>query len=248
MRLPIILIVDDDAQVLRAIQRDVKNKYRDDYRVVATDSANEALELIKDLKLKNETVALFISDQRMPEMEGIEFLTLAKPIFPEAKLVLLTAYSDIDAAINAINTVKLNYYLLKPWNPPEEKLYPVIDDLLDDWQASYKPDHEGIRVIGHQWSPKSHKLKEFLSGNLVPYLWMDVEENEDANKYMLSANIDKSTLPLVVLKDGTALVDPTIDELASKVGLHQKAANKVYDVVIIGAGPSGLAASVYGAS
>lgn len=248
MKLPFIIIVDDDPQVLRAIQRDVKNKYREDYRVAVSDSANEALDLIKDLKLKNETVALFISDQRMPEMEGIEFLTAAKQIFSEAKLVLLTAYSDIDAAINAINTVKLNYYLLKPWNPPEEKLYPVIDDLLDEWQGSYRPDHEGIRVIGYQWSPKSHRIKEFLSGNLVPYLWMNVDENPEAEKYLVSANVDKSKLPLVILKDGNALVDPQIDELAVKVGLHQKAMNKVYDVVIIGAGPSGLAASVYGAS
>jgi len=248
MKLPFIVIVDDDAQVLRAILRDVKSKYREDYRIAATDSANEALDLIKDLKLKNETVALFISDQRMPEMEGIEFLTQAKQIFPEAKLVLLTAYSDIDAAINAINTVRLNYYLLKPWSPPEEKLYPAIDELLDDWQAQYVPDHEGIRVVGHQWSPKSHRLKEFLSGNLVPYLWMDVEANADAKQYLTSANIDASALPLVVLKDGTALVDPTVENLASKVGLKQKAANKMYDVVIVGAGPSGLAASVYGAS
>lgn len=248
MKLPFIVIIDDDPQVLRAIQRDVKNKYRDDYRVVVTDSANEALELIKDFKLKNETVALFISDQRMPEMEGIEFLGQAKQIFPNGKMVLLTAYSDIDAAISAINTIKLDYYLLKPWNPPEEKLYPVIDELLDDWQASYRPDHEGIRVIGYQWSPKSHRLKEFLSGNLVPYLWMDIDEHPDAEKFLLSANVDKSKLPLVILKDGNALVDPTLDELAGKVGLHQKASNKMYDVVIVGAGPSGLAASVYGAS
>ena len=148
MKLPFIIIVDDDLQVLRAIQRDIRNKYRDEYRITATDSANEAIELIKELKLKNETVAFFISDQRMPEMEGIEFLEKAKEIYPEAKLVLLTAYSDIEAAIKAINDVKLDYYLLKPWNPPEEKLYPVINDLLDEWQAFYKPDHEGISIIG----------------------------------------------------------------------------------------------------
>src|SRR4030095_9972775 len=147
MKLPFILIVDDDMQVLRAIQRDIRNKYRDDYRISATDSATEALELIKELKLKNETVALFISDQRMPEMEGVEFLENAKEIYPEAKLVLLTAYSDIEAAIRAINNVRLDYYLLKPWNPPEEKLYPVVNDMLDEWQALYKPDHEGIRII-----------------------------------------------------------------------------------------------------
>jgi thioredoxin reductase (NADPH) len=159
--------------VLRAIQRDVRNHYRDDYRIAATESAIEALDLIKELKLKNETVALFISDQRMPEMDGITFLKKQKKFFPDAKQVLLTAYSDIEAAIRAINNVKLDYYLLKPWNPPEEKLYPIIDDLLEEWQASHKPDHEGIRVIGFQWSPKSHRLKEFLSGNWFPiYGWM----------------------------------------------------------------------------
>ena len=163
--------MDDDEQVLRAIQRDIRNKYHTDYRIAATDSATEALELIKELKLKNETVALFISDQRMPEMEGVVFLEKTKEIYPDAKLVLLTAYSDIEVAIKAINDIKLNYYLLKPWNPPEEKLYPVVDDLLEEWQAQYKPDHEGIRIIGFQWSPKSHQLKEFLSGNLIPYLW-----------------------------------------------------------------------------
>src|SRR5438046_4395187 len=179
MKLPYIIIVDDDVQVLRAIQRDIRNQYREEYKIAATESANEALELIKELKLKNEAVALFISDQRMPEMEGIEFLEKANEIFPEAKKVLLTAYSDIEAAIKAINAVKLDYYLLKPWNPPQEKLYPVLNDLLNEWQALYKPVIEGIRIIGFQWSPKSHRLKEFLSGNLVPFLWMDVENHTE---------------------------------------------------------------------
>src|SRR6185295_6036350 len=203
MKLPYIIIVDDDVQVLRAIQRDIRNQYREEYRVAATESANEALDVIKELKLKNESVALFISDQRMPEMEGVAFLEKAKEIFPDAKLVLLTAYSDIEAAIRAINNVRLDYYLLKPWNPPEEKLYPVINDLLNEWQSIYKPDHEGIRIIGFQWSPKSHQLKEFLSGNLIPFLWMDIETNEEAEKFLVSANGSRSQLPLVVLKDGT---------------------------------------------
>src|SRR5437762_13002339 len=184
MKLPYILIVDDDAQVLGAIQRDMRNQYRDDYRIVSTESALEALELIKELKLKNEAVALFISDQKMPEMQGVEFLEKAREIYPEAKQVLLTAYSVIDAAVRAINTVMLDYYLLKPWSPPDEKLYPVVNDLLEEWHAHYKPDHEGIRIIGFQWSPKSHKLKEFLSGNLIPFLWMDAENNSDAEKYI----------------------------------------------------------------
>ncbi len=246
MKLPYIIIIDDDIQVLRAIQRDIRNQYRDDYKIAATESAIEALEVIKELKLKNEVVALFITDQRMPEMEGVAFLEKANEIFPAAKKVLLTAYSDIEAAIKAINTIKLDYYLLKPWHPPEEKLFPVVNDLLDEWQALYKPDHESIRIIGFQWSPKSHKLKEFLSGNLVPYIWIDIEADEEAEKYLVSANVSRSDLPLVILKDGTFIKDPSFPELAEKVGLQQKASKEMYDVLIIGAGPAGLAASVYG--
>src|SRR5258706_12700197 len=246
MKLPYIIIVDDDTQVLRAIQRDIRNKYRDDYKCAATESATEALELIKELKLKNEEVALFISDQRMPEMEGIQFLEKANEIFPAEKKVLLTAYSDIDAAIKAINDVKLDYYLLKPWHPPEEKLFPVVNDLLDEWQALYKPNREATRIIGFQWSPKSHRLKEFLSGNLVPYIWMDIENDEEAEKYLLSANVSKSDLPLVILKDGSFMNNPSLPEVAERVGLKQRASKEMYDVLIIGAGPAGLAASVYG--
>ncbi|HEX7357006.1 MAG TPA: FAD-dependent oxidoreductase [Ignavibacteriaceae bacterium] len=246
MKLPFIIIVDDDEHVLRAIQRDVRSNYQREYRISATDSANEALELIKELKLKNETVALFISDQRMPEMEGVIFLEKARELYPESKLVLLTAYSDIEVAIKAINDIKLNYYLLKPWSPPEEKLYPVLDDLLDDWQAQYKPDHEGIKIIGFQWSPKSHSLKEFLSGNLIPYIWMDVENSTEADKYLLSSNINRENLPLVILKDGSFLIDPTLPQLAQSIGLQQTPTQKMYDVLIIGGGPAGLAASVYG--
>lgn len=246
MKLPYIIIVDDDLQVLHAIQRDIRNEYRESYKVAATDSASEALELIKELKLKNEAVALFISDQRMPEMEGVTFLEKANEIFPDTKKILLTAYSDIEAAIKAINKVKLDYYLLKPWHPPEEKLFPVVNDLLDDWHAFYKPDHEAIRIIGFQWSPKSHALKEFLSGNLIPYLWMDIENNEDAEKYLISASASKENLPLIILKDGSILSDPSLPDLASKLGMQQKPAKEIYDVLIIGAGPAGLAASVYG--
>lgn len=246
MRLPYIIVIDDDAQVLGAIQRDIRNQYRNEYKIAATESPVEALELIKELKLRNEVVALFVSDQRMPEMEGVTFLEKANEIYPLSRKVLLTAYSDIDAAIKAINNVRLDYYLLKPWHPPEEKLFPVINDLLDEWQALYKPDHEATRIIGFQWSPKSHHLKEFLSGNLVPYLWMDIESDADAEKYLISANASKSDLPLVVLKDGSFLTDPSLTELAERVGLQQKASKEMYDVLIIGAGPSGLAASLYG--
>lgn len=246
MKLPYIILVDDDKQVLRAIQRDIRNEYREEYKIAATESAAEALELIKELKLKNETAALFISDQKMPEMEGIAFLEKANEIFPDAKKILLTAYSDIEAAIKAINKVKLDYYLLKPWHPPEEKLFPVVNDLLDDWHALYKPDFEAIRIIGFQWSPKSHRIKEFLSGNLIPYLWMDIETNAEAEKYLTSADATKTDLPLIVLKDGTFMKDPSLPDLASRIGLQQKATKEMYDVLIIGAGPAGLAASVYG--
>jgi len=246
MKLPYIILIDDDTQVLRAIQRDIRNQYRDEYKIAATESAVEALDMIKELKLKNEVVALFISDQRMPQMEGIAFLESANEIFPDAKKVLLTAYSDIEAAIKAINQVKLDYYLQKPWHPAEEKLFPVVNDLLDEWQALYKPDREAIRIIGFQWSPKSHRLKEFLSGNLVPYTWMDIENNADAEKYLLSANVSRSDLPLVILKDGSFINDPLLPVLAERVGLQQKASKEMYDVLIIGAGPAGLAASIYG--
>jgi thioredoxin reductase (NADPH) len=248
MKLPFIIIVDDDEQVLRAIQRDIRNRYHNEYRVIAAESGQEALELIKELKLKNETVALFISDQRMPEMEGIDFMEQAKEIFPDAKSILLTAYSDTEVAIRAINSLKLNYYLLKPWNPPEEKLFPVIDDLLEDWQAQYNPDHEGIRIVGFQWSPKSHILKEFLSGNLIPYIWIDVETHPDSEKYLISTGATLNNLPLVILKDGNWMIDPSLPELAANIGLRHTASHKMYDVLIVGGGTAGLAASVYGSS
>ncbi|MEO8447136.1 MAG: FAD-dependent oxidoreductase [bacterium] len=246
MKLPYIILVDDDIQVLRAIQRDIRNEYREEYKIAATESASEALELIKELKLKNEAVAVFISDQKMPEMEGITFLEKANEIYPDAKKILLTAYSDIEAAIKAINKVKLDYYLLKPWHPPEEKLFPVVNDLLDDWHALYKPDHEATRIIGFQWSPKSHRMKEFLSGNLIPYIWMNIESDPEAEKYLTSTAFSKSDLPVIILKDGTYMSDPSLPELAARLGLKQKAAKEMYDVLIIGAGPAGLAASVYG--
>ena len=246
MKLPFIIIIDDDIQVLRAIQRDVRNKFRDEYKVLATDSAAEALDTVKELKIKNETVALFISDQRMPEMEGTAFMGKAKEFFPEAKKVLLTAYSDIDAAIKAINNLRLDYYLLKPWNPPEEKLYPVLNDLLDDWQNSFIPEFEGMKIIGYQWSPVSHKIKDFLTGNLIPYKWLDVELSKDAEELLNIHKIEKNELPAVLFEDGTILKSPAETEIAKKIGLKSIASEEFYDVVIIGAGPAGLAAAVYG--
>ncbi len=246
MKLPFIIIIDDDIQVLRAIKRDVLNKFREEYKVLATESANEALDAVHELKLKNETVALFLSDQRMSEMEGTVFLEKALTIFPDAKKVLLTAYSDIEAAIKAINTLRLDYYLLKPWNPPDEKLYPVLTDLLDDWQSSFIPDLGGIKIIGYQWSPLSHRVKDFLTGNLIPYKWLDVELNKEAGELIYMHKIEPGELPAVLFENGDLLKCPSVSDLAGKIGLKSTAAEELYDVVIIGAGPAGLAAAVYG--
>ena len=248
MKLPFIVIIDDDIQVLGAIKRDVKNKFNEDFRVLAADSGLEALEAIKELKSKNETVALFISDQRMPQMEGTSFLEKAAEIFPDAKKVLLTAYSDIDAAIKAINTLKLDYYLLKPWNPPEEKLYPVMSELLNDWQNNFIPEFVGIKVIGYQWSPNSHRIKNFLTGNLIPYKWLDLESNTEAGELMNTHILQQDELPAVLFEDGILLKIPSDIEIANKIGLKSIASQELYDVVIIGAGPAGLAAAVYGGS
>src|SRR5690242_17404674 len=244
---PIIFIVDDDAQVLRAITRDLKNKYRQDYRILSTSSAKEILDSLLELKNKGEAVAMFISDQRMPEIEGVDFLTQAMGFYDNAKKVLLTAYSDTDAAIKAINTVKLDYYPTKPWDPPEEKLYPVINDLLDDWQNDFHPDFKGIKLIGYQYSPQSHTIKEFLSGNLIPYQWLDAN-GEDAKQLMELNNIGIKDLPAIFFEDGTSLLNPQIIDVAKRIGLNPEVKNEVYDVAVIGAGPAGLAASVYGAS
>ncbi len=248
MKQPIIFILDDDQQVLRAIQRDVRKEYKNDYRIMSTTSASEALEALSDLKQKGETVALYISDQRMPEMLGVEFLQKAINIFPDSRRVLLTAYSDIDAAIKAINDIRLDYYLMKPWDPPEEKLYPVLSEILDDWQSAYTPDFHGIKVIGYQFSPKSHDIKDFLSGNLIPYQWQDVEANEKAKSFIETERLSSTDLPVVVYEDGSFAKAPTLREVAAKIGMTPTASQKIYDVAIIGAGPAGLAAAVYGGS
>jgi thioredoxin reductase (NADPH) len=247
-QLPIIITVDDDSNVLRAITRDIKTRYRKEYRVLSTDSANEALQTIEDLKKKGETVALFISDQRMPEMLGVEFLEKAIPFFPHAKRVLLTAYSDTDAAIKAINDVQLDYYLMKPWDPPEEKLYPVIDDLLGDWLAHYQPEFKGIKVVGYQFSPKSHQIKDFLAGNLFPYQWLDIQTNPKAADLQDLHGFSNDALPIVIFEDGSFVSYEKNEDVAAPLGLNPKAKSDLYDVVIIGAGPAGLAAGVYGGS
>ena len=248
MGLPIIFSIDDDAQVLRAITRDLKAKYRDTYRVLSTASVKEALESLLDLQNKGEEVAIFVSDQRMPEMQGVDFLQKAKKIFPDAKRVLLTAYSDTDAAIKAINDVQLDYYLMKPWDPPEEKLYPAIDDLLNDWQADYRPDFKGLKVLGYQFSPKSHQIKDFLYGNLIPYSWMDIESSDQGKQICSTNNFETADFPVVIFEDGSLVKNPSVLEIASRIGLNAAVKQQIYDVIIIGAGPAGLAASVYGAS
>jgi thioredoxin reductase (NADPH) len=248
MNQPIIFSIDDDPQVLRAISRDLKNKYRQDFKVMSTTSVKEALEALLELKNKGENVALFVSDQRMPEMEGVDFLEKAMDFFPDAKRVLLTAYSDTDAAIRGINNIQLDYYLTKPWDPPEERLFPILSDLLDEWQSGYRPDFHGIKLIGYQFSPLSHEIKDFLAGNLKPYLWLDVETSETARQLLAVNDIDHKELPVLIFEDGTILRKPTVRQTAEHVGLNPKVKNDTYDVVIIGAGPAGLAAAVYGAS
>ncbi|WOK05486.1 FAD-dependent oxidoreductase [Imperialibacter roseus] len=248
MKKPVIFSVDDDPQVLKAIRRDLRNEFRDDYRIMNTESANEGLEVLLDIKKAGEEVALFISDQRMPEMEGVAFLEKARVIFPEAKRVLLTAYSDTDAAIKAINDVQLDYYLMKPWDPPEEKLFPILNDLLDEWQAGYIPDFDGLRILGYQFSPKTHSLKDFLSGNLFPFQWLDVETNEKAKELIALHALVAKDFPAVVLDNGAVLKGVTAETLAESIGLNPRAKEELYDVVIIGAGPAGLAAGVYGGS
>ncbi|MCO6489045.1 MAG: FAD-dependent oxidoreductase [Phaeodactylibacter sp.] len=247
-RKPIIFSVDDDPQVLRSLKRDLRTEYKNAYRIISTDSAKEALESLVELRKKGEEVALFLSDQRMPEMPGVDFLEKAREVYPEARRILLTAYSDTDAAIKAINDVQLDYYLLKPWDPPGERLYPVINDLLDEWQAGYRPAFRGIRVAGYQYSPKSHALKDFLAGNLLPYQWLDVETSPEAQELLSLHSVDHKNLPAVFFEDGTFLADPPVAELAARVGLQPTAQSDLYDVAIIGAGPAGLAAAVYGGS
>lgn len=247
MNLPIIFSIDDDLQVLRALSRDLKSKYREEYKILSTSSVTEALSSLLKLKNKGEEIALIISDQRMPEMEGVDFLVKAMEIYPKAKRILLTAYSDTEAAIKAINDVKLDYYLTKPWDPPEEKLHTVLDDLLEEWQIDFTPDFKGLKVIGYQFSPKSQDIKEFLAGNLVPYLWLDAG-NEDAKLLINLNQLEAKDLPAVFFEDGSILKVPAIMDIAARIGLNPKVKHEVYDVVIVGAGPAGLAAAVYGAS
>src|SRR5271168_619761 len=245
---PVIFAVDDDSSVLEAVVQDLRRQYGATYRILRAASGQAALDTCKQLLDRGDSVALFLSDQRMPGMTGVEFLEQAQQLYPEAKRALLTAYADTEAAIRAINSAKIHYYLNKPWDPPEEKLYPVLDDLLESWKEGYKPPFEGIRVVGVRWSAMDHAVRDFLSRNRIPYQWLNPETNPDALALLKDKGIDDTKLPVILFGDGTALVQPTSTEMANKVGLRTQAQQEFYDVVVVGAGPAGLAAGVYGAS
>jgi thioredoxin reductase (NADPH) len=238
---PVILTVDDDPEVLGAVERDLRQHYRSDYRILKAGSGREALDAARQLRDRETPVALFLVDQRMPGMSGTELLREVRPLHPEARKVLLTAYADTEAAIAAINEVALHHYLLKPWHPPDQRLYPVLDDLLSDWTAHVRMPYDGIRVVGARWSPASYAMKEFLSRNQVPYQWIDLDQDG-------GETADPAGLPLVILPDGTRLVAPSHREVAERVGIQTRATLPFYDLVIVGGGPAGLAAAVYGAS
>ena len=243
---PVILAVDDDADVLRLIKSDLRRQYGHEYRVLSAGGGQPALDALTQLKERDEPVALLVVDQRMPGMGGVDFLEQAIKLYPDCKRILLTAYADTEAAIKAINTIKTDYYLLKPWDPPEEQLYPVLTDLLEDWKAGYRPAFEGIKVIGNRWSSDSHRVKDFLARNQVPYEWQDIEDSPEACGIYEDADAPK--LPLVVFPDGAKLEAPDTAALAEKVGLKTSAEQPFYDLIIVGGGPAGLAAAVYGAS
>jgi thioredoxin reductase (NADPH) len=248
---PVLLTIDDDSEVLKAVERDLRRQYAENYRVLSANSGPAALALLEKLQQRGEPLALFLVDYRMPQMNGIEFLSRAIPLFPDAKRVLLTAYSDTEAAIRAINEIKLHHYLLKPWDPPEQNLYPVLDDLLGDWQGSYRPPFEGMRVLGTRWSRRAYELREFLARNQVPYQWLDVEaadSDPEVRRALDTLTPEQRHFPTVLLTDGGCLPDPSHAELAGRIGFNTRAGAASYDLIILGGGPAGLAAGVYGAS
>jgi thioredoxin reductase (NADPH) len=245
---PVILVADDDAQVLAAVRRDLRSRYRDKYVIVSAGSGEEALATVKELKARGDALAMIISDQRMPGIHGTEVLTQTREVYPIARRIMLTAYSDIDAAIKAINRAHLDYYLSKPWFPPEECLFPVVDDQLDAWQAEALPEAKGLRLVGHQWSPRSHEIKDFLASNLIPYRWLDVERDADTKVLIDAANVTAKELPALFFEDGSVLRNPEPRQVAERLGRSLSASLNLYDLVIVGAGPSGLGAAVYGAS
>jgi thioredoxin reductase (NADPH) len=251
MAKPILLTVDDDPDVLRAIERDLRSQYGAEYRVISSDSPLTALDLLKQLKVRNDGVALLLADQRMPHMDGVGFLQAARQIYPNSKRALLTAYADTNAAINAINQASIDYFFMKPWDPPTEHLYPQLTDLLDDWAAGYRPAFQGIRVLGTRWSPRSYELRDFLARSHVPYQWIDVETsaNDPETKRLVEAlGPDAGELPIVLFPDGGKMLNSVPADIAQKVGLRTRSETSFYDLAIVGGGPAGLAAAVYGAS
>ena len=248
---PVLLTVDDDPEVLRAIERDLRGRYAQRYRVMRADSGNAALLTLRELKARNNPVALLLADQRMPQMDGVHFLAEAMDIHPQAKRALLTAYADTNAAIEAINEASVHYYFMKPWDPPEEKLFPALDDLLHDWTSQFRPLYDGIRVLGTRWSSRSYDLRDFLGRNQVPYQWIDVElvdTDPEVRRLVESLGPEAETLPLILFPDGERLPEPPLPAVAAKLGLHTRAQTDFYDLAIVGGGPAGLAAAVYGAS
>ncbi len=248
MPTPVIMILDDEPQVLNAVERDLRKHFRSEYRIVKSTNGQDALDALTKLKRRNTPVALYLVDQRMPKMSGTEFLDEAAKLYPQARKVLLTAYADTQAAIKSINDIGLDYYLMKPWDPPEENLYPVLDDLLSDWMATVPLPYDGIRVAGTLWSASSHTVKDFLARNQVPYQWLDIELDTGARNLVESVSDGQHRLPGVFFPDGTTLLDPSIQDVAEKLGLQTKAEKPFYDLIIVGAGPAGLAAAVYGGS
>ena len=245
---PLILAVDDDPQVLRAIGRDLVSKYGRDFRVVRAQSGAEGLDVLRHERDSAQPVAMILSDQRMPHLDGVQFLAEAKALAPSAKRALLTAYADTDAAIAAINTSQVDYYLQKPWDPPQELLYPIVDDLLEDWRADYRPGWGGIRIVGSRWMPSVHTLKEFLARNHLPYEFFDIESSDERGREARELAASAAPLPLVIMPDGERLTNPAVDDVARRSGLKTEATQTTYDVAIVGAGPAGLAAAVYAAS
>ncbi len=245
---PIIMTVDDEPQVLNAIERDLRQHFHGDYRIIKAGSGAEALDAVRRLKQRNDAIALFLADQRMPDISGTDFLKDAIKFYPDARKVLLTAYADTEAAIASINAIGLDYYLMKPWDPPEQNLYPVLDDLLSDWQATVELPYDGIRVAGTLWSSSSHNVKDFLARNRIPYQWLDIEKDTQARQLVETVGDEQRRLPVVFFPDGSLLVEPDNRMVAEKVGLQVQATQPFYDLVIVGAGPAGLGAAVYGAS
>ena len=246
MTRPVLMAVDDDGPVLAAVERDLRDRYAEHYQVITASSGDQALDLLRRLRLREDTVALLLVDQRMPGMSGTELLAASRELYPDAKRVLLTAYADTDAAIRAINDADVHHYLLKPWDPPDERLYPVLDDLLETWRRPAPTAN--LRVVGDRWSAESHVIREFLARNLVPFRWLDVETDPQARVLLDAAGTDAGELPVLVTDDGEVLVAPDLHTVAERIGLQVRADRSAYDLVVVGAGPSGLAAGVYGAS